>query len=178
MSTILTFQDMLPLGEIANKNLDKIIQQTTLASMEQIKPQNNTLVINSFNNIPNKLNSPLDMPMQTSLWCWNCSLPFTTRPVYLPMSKITDRDGVFCTFSCCTRYTDTITDENLRTDLRKNLFNLVKIYYPNRGNYILIAASKKTDMIHYGGHKTVEQYKKEVIQNDINMFLVCEKQAS
>ncbi len=172
MSNILVFSKMVPSLKEATENINNIIEKSYTDKIIT-KPQH--LVYSSCNNIPIKINTPFDMPKQTSLWCWNCALPFTTQPKYLPINKLIDKQGVFCTFSCEAKYINTFSDKTKRSELRKLLCELIKVYYPGR-KFIIIEAPEKERMKHYGGNLTVDEYKKKVNDNDINMFMVCDMQ--
>jgi hypothetical protein len=173
MSSILVFTKMVPALKEAVENFEQIIEKSYYenTSMKQIQIFNNIV-----NNIPVKLNSPNDMPYYTSLWCWNCALPFVSRPLYIPLNKLTDRHAIVCTYSCGSALVNIFSYKNKRLEMRMNLLRLLEFHHPNKKNYFIFEAPDKERMRHYGGAYTVEQYREIVNEYDRNMFSVCETQ--
>jgi|TARA_Y100000389_G_C17428738_1_gene501206 hypothetical protein len=103
-----------------------------------------------------------------NLVCWNCSLSFVNKPIFIPKTiqkGHLETYGNFCSFGCAAKYVNIY----FRYDDKKrcqNINNLKYLYFNIYGVEIdIITESPEKELIDkFGGPLTPEQYKKQIIK--------------
>jgi hypothetical protein len=151
------------------ERIDNTIDQPT-----QLNGESSGIYINNFisyEKLPSIFEDINTWQKQTNLLCWNCSLSFTSIPVFIPqviepcLHKHNDTikysisvHGVFCSFICAKHYVKTryhtIVD---RTETLNKLELLYKLFYNIKmkdvTNYPLPQQMKQ-----YGGDLSIEEF--------------------
>jgi hypothetical protein len=99
-----------------------------------------------------------------NLVCWNCTLNFTNKPVFIPLTiqkTHFEIHCIFCSFGCATRHVNI----HFKYDNKKrcqNINNLRFLYHTiyNEDIGIIREAPEKETIDKFGGELTPEQYKK------------------
>ena len=110
-------------------------------------------------------NSRNSWPETTKVHCWWCSLSFKNSPVGLPTEYQNNKFrtlGCFCSYNCALSYNlaNSLHEKHERTSL---LHQMYKKQY-NEFRHIKAAPPKEILTI-YGGNVSIEDYKKELIEN-------------
>lgn len=106
-------------------------------------------------------NKKINIKNKCNLRCWNCTYKFDNLPCFIP-EKYNDNIyyvfGCFCSFNCAASYNLYYLNDsrtNSRQTLIQNLYN--KIF---KNNNKIIFASKKENLVDYGGKLTIKEYRK------------------
>jgi hypothetical protein len=124
----------------------------------------------SYEKLPSIFEDINTWQKQTNLLCWNCSLSFTSIPVFIPQAiepcshQQMDRKysigvhGVFCSFICAKHYVKTryhtLVD---RTETLNKLDLLYKLFYNSKMNDVT-DYPLPFQMKQYGGDLSVEEF--------------------
>jgi hypothetical protein len=120
-----------------------------------------------YDEIPTTFVSLDAWPKKTNLKCWSCDCSFQTRPIFIPLSMgrsgQMDVKGNFCLWGCAAQYINLHYDADERWEKLALLRILYKIFTCNTITHI-VPSSPKTEMIQYGGKKTIKEYRDNLLQ--------------
>jgi len=130
----------------------------------------------TYEKLPNIFTNVDNWEKQTNLLCWNCTLSFTTTPVFIPKviepnsSKIKeDREdpsrqlsisvhGVFCSFKCANYHINTNYSVVEKIENLNKLKLLYKLFHNEKMKETSICLDK-TLLTQYGGDLTPIQFR-------------------
>lgn len=108
------------------------------------------------------------LPDKTHQHCLWCSCGFDTKPVSLPISKIENKfyvRGCFCSFNCALAYN---FDKNF-SDKWEYSSLLHLLYKTIHKKYVKIIPAPPKELLKiYGGALTIDEYRKNMITNDVS----------
>lgn len=118
-----------------------------------------------YNKIPQTFESLDVWPKKTNLKCWMCDCSFQNIPIFIPLTidknNHMDTLGNFCAWGCAARYIDLYFDFDERWEKHALLRVLYHLFTGNLINEI-VSAHPKTEMVQYGGKKTVKEYREHL----------------
>jgi hypothetical protein len=147
-------------------NISKINNE--LHCKESLYELNSTYDYNKkMNNIYNKIAKKFvnyEAWEVNNLCCWNCTLNFSNKPVFIPLTiqkTYIEVLGNFCSFSCATKYINIYYryDDKKRCQFINHLKYLYSEIY-KKDIDILPEAPDKEILDKFGGSHTSEEYKK------------------
>lgn len=97
-----------------------------------------------------------DVPKKTNLWCWYCSHPFNTQPLFLPTSCYRNRYkvcGNFCSWGCVKAYSS--------RKYQGKYNNIIQKYFKElTGESFLIKSNPEISVLKvFGGNMTIEEFR-------------------
>jgi hypothetical protein len=172
---------------------EKKILENTLPETECIN--SNEVIINgtsfiNYEKLPNIFSNIETWQKKSNLSCWNCTLQFTSIPVFIPkvIEPITIKnkierensdeqkfsisvEGVFCSFGCTRQFIETrnysISD---RTETLNKLRLLHKLFYNNNKMRELTYYPTPLIMKRFGGELTEIEFKEELNKYNFTDF--------
>lgn len=104
----------------------------------------------------------------TNICCYNCSLSFKEKPVFIPKKINSETNievlGNFCSFSCAIRYINTYysNDDSVRCNYINSLKYLYSRFHDGKRISYIPEALPKEVMKKYGGDLTEKEYREEI----------------
>lgn len=97
-------------------------------------------------------------PKTCKIRCWNCTMYFSSIPLFIPFKSKNIVHGVFCSIPCGTRYCNDKFKDN---SFRELFYELVCEIY---GSHIKLLQSGPhyTDLIDFGGQLSETELKREI----------------
>lgn len=147
-------------------NIEDIFDQKLMIESQQCSDYYEIANI-TYDKLPTEFESLSKWPVTTNLKCWGCDCNFHNRPIFIPNSiehnNKMDTHGNFCSWGCAALYIDLHYNLDEKWEKHAMLRKLYKIF---TGNNIkdIIPAIPKTEMIQYGGKKTVKEYRDALSQ--------------
>ena len=145
-----------------------------LLNSEESIIKNKSIIVGN-KKITNTLTEFLDInkqskwPETTNIHCWWCCHQFKTPPCALPYKKIRDVfhvKGCFCSYNCAASYNfDSTNDDNIWE--RYSLLNLLYKISNNTNDYKIKLAPPRESLKIFGGHMTVDDFRKSNLNNNI-----------
>lgn len=136
----------------------------------------------NYEKLPNIFTDIETWKKKSNLACWNCTLHFTTIPIFIPKviepmslknkvdrEKICDQkfsitvEGVFCSFGCARQYIETHNYSIAeKTETLNKLRLLHKLFYNNNKMKELSYYPTPLNMKQFGGYLTITEFKNEI----------------
>lgn len=171
---------------------DKKVLEGSIDDIDNINPIDESTNLNNnqfvnYERLPNIFHDIDSWKKNTNLCCWNCTLQFTTTPVFIPkvIEPITIKNkdereknngkklsistyGVFCTFGCAKQYIET---RNYSYADRVEALNKIKLLHKLFYNVKMkedIKYPLPTRLKQYGGDLTVSEFREYINKcNDV-----------
>lgn len=163
---------------------DDIFEKKILESTVELDTTTNDTIAANFINyekLPNIFTNIESWQKKTNLHCWNCTLQFTSIPVFIPKviepvaikSKI-EREktnsqkfsisvhGIFCSFGCAQQHIEIyIHSVSEKIETLNKLRLLYKLFYNEKMKELPYYPSRFS-MKQYGGNLTANEFKEEL----------------
>lgn len=168
---------------------DDIFEKKILenSNMDTVNSTTSEVIVNgesfiNYEKLPSIFTSIETWQKKSNLTCWNCTLPFTTIPVFIPkvIEPISPKnkmeresifgkkfsisvEGVFCSFGCTRQYIETHNysiSERIETINKLRLLH--KLFYNNKKMKELSYYPTPLNMRCFGGDLTILEFKEEI----------------
>lgn len=125
----------------------------------------NKQVNNDYDKITKKYIS-YDTWENNNLSCWYCTLNFSNKPIFIPLTiqkEYMEVCGNFCSFGCATKYINIYFkhDDKKRCQYINHLKYLYNDIHKNEATIFIESPDKET-LDKFGGHYTPDEYKKQI----------------
>lgn len=164
---------------------EKKILENTIETDTTCDSTDDTILTSTFVNykkLPSIFTDIESWEKKTNLLCWNCTLQFTSIPVFIPsvIEPITIKNkiereksniqkfsisvyGVFCSFGCTRQFIEnhnySISD---KTETINKLRLLHKLFYNNMKMKEMTCYPRPLEMRQYGGDLSIEDFKEQM----------------
>jgi hypothetical protein len=154
--------------------IDDLFEQQLMDQITADKP------IIKYDKLPSTFTSIDKWTKTVNIQCWNCNLMFDTIPVFIPLSvEVVSCDnynigveGCFCSFTCASYFIDIKYKKIYDNINKKNMLKLLWKIFHKSTNMIKFFSNApcKYNMIHYGGDRSIKDFKSEIqkIENKLS----------
>jgi hypothetical protein len=131
-----------------------------------------------YDKLPDRFTDLESWPTETNTLCWECSCTYYTPPIPIPISIHPSKSdpggfghiktkGGNCTWNCAA--SGIYREFPIASDRWERMVLLKMLYKKMTGTSIDIIARSpdKTTMVQYGGDKTIENYRKDMITTNL-----------